>query len=125
MKKDFTLGMDSKSSIPCLVILMMVCGMSSDFAQDKKECQDQLVSLSPCLAFATGNALAPTPTCCTQLKKDFHKSKFCLCVLVKDRNEPGLGFKLNATLALSLIPLCQIHSNATVCPSMHSVSLSV
>ncbi|KAI3472130.1 hypothetical protein Pfo_029618 [Paulownia fortunei] len=116
--------MDSKSLISFLIILMMVCGVSSDFAQDKKECQDQLVSLSPCLTFVSGDAKAPTPTCCTELKKDVTKSKLCLCILIKDRNEPGVGFKLNATLALGLIPICRIHSNATDCPGMQTLHLS-
>ncbi|PIN07167.1 hypothetical protein CDL12_20258 [Handroanthus impetiginosus] len=110
--------MDSKSLIPCLILSVMICHVSSDFAQDKKQCKDQLISLSSCITYVSGDAKAPSPTCCSELTKDVSKTKLCLCILVKDRNEPGLGFKLNATLALSLIPVCHIHTNATICQEL-------
>ncbi|KAL0383783.1 UNVERIFIED_CONTAM: protein YLS3 [Sesamum calycinum] len=110
--------MDSKSLVSWVIMVMMVCGGRSDFAQDRKRCQDQLVSLSSCIEFVSGDAKAPTQSCCSELSKDVIKSKLCLCILVKDRNEPQLGFKLNATLALTLIPLCHIPSDASVCPQL-------
>ncbi|KAL0359405.1 UNVERIFIED_CONTAM: protein YLS3 [Sesamum angustifolium] len=110
--------MDSKSLVSWVIMVMMVCGGRSDFAQDRKRCQDQLVSLSSCIEFVSGDAKAPTKSCCSELSKDVIKSKLCLCILVKDRNEPQLGFKLNATLALTLIPLCHIPSDASVCPQL-------
>ncbi|XP_047958310.1 non-specific lipid transfer protein GPI-anchored 22-like isoform X2 [Salvia hispanica] len=107
-----------------LMMLMMFCRSSSNFAQDKKVCQQQLVNLSSCLNFVTGDAKAPSPACCTELHQDIDKSKFCLCVLVRDRIEPSLGFKLNATRALSLNPLCKTNSNATICPELLHLSLN-
>ncbi|KAK4413064.1 protein YLS3 [Sesamum alatum] len=114
--------MDSKSLVSWVMVVIMVCGARSDFAQDKKMCQDQLVSLSSCVNFVSGDAKAPTPSCCSELRKDVSKSKLCLCILVKDRNEPQLGFKLNATLALALIPICHIPSDASVCPELLHLS---
>lgn len=111
-------AMNSKCLLSCLIILMMFCSSSSDIAQDKKLCQEQLLKLSPCLNYVSGDAKAPSPTCCTELQREVEKSKFCICVLVRDRNEPSLGFKLNATRALSLDPLCQTHSNTTICPGI-------
>ncbi|CAK9148438.1 unnamed protein product [Ilex paraguariensis] len=87
----------------------------SDFAQDKKECKDQLIGLSPCLPFVSGESKSPTPACCSELRKDINTTRKCLCVLVKDRNEPGLGFKINATLALNLPSICHAPSNASDC----------
>ncbi|KAK9290855.1 hypothetical protein L1049_009033 [Liquidambar formosana] len=103
--------------VPCMILfLMMFGGVSSDIAEDKKECADQLASLSTCLPFVGGNAKAPTSTCCTDLKKELdEKAQKCLCLLVKDRNDPNLGFKINATLALSLPSICHASANASNC----------
>jgi hypothetical protein len=40
-----------------------------------------------------------------------------LCVLVKDKDDPNLGIKINATLALSLPSVCgATHANVSHCP---------
>lgn len=110
-----------------MVILMVICTCvsSSDLTEDRKECQDKLISLSPCLPFVSGDSKkAPTPQCCTQLRNGINKTRRCLCVLVKDRNEPGLGFKVNATLALILPSVCHAPSNASDCPGTSLLPLS-
>lgn len=76
--------------------------VSSDFNQGRKECGDQLADFSACLPFVGGKAKSPTPTCCSNITKEGSKTRKCLCLLVKDRNDPRHGFKMNATLALSL-----------------------
>ncbi|XP_019186330.1 PREDICTED: protein YLS3-like [Ipomoea nil] len=101
--------------ILCFLLCLMVGGVSSDFAQDKKRCQDQLIGLSPCLTFVSGDAKFPTTACCDEIRKDLKKTRLCLCVLVKDRNEPGLGLKINGTLALSLPSLCRAPTNVSEC----------
>lgn len=107
---------DTARTLYTLVGLMVMAGcVSSDFEGDKKECQNQLVGLSPCLKFVVGESRAPTPECCTRLKQDFNRTEKCLCILVKDRNEPKLGLKINATLALSLPSICHVPSNSTHC----------
>ncbi|XP_060196752.1 non-specific lipid transfer protein GPI-anchored 14 [Lycium barbarum] len=78
----------------------------ADIDKDKEECANQLVGLATCLPYASGQAKAPTPDCCTGLKEVLDKSKKCLCILVKDRDDPSLGLKINATRALSLPTLC-------------------
>ncbi|KAI8562052.1 hypothetical protein RHMOL_Rhmol03G0005100 [Rhododendron molle] len=34
------------------------------------------------------------------------------------RNDPGLGFKINATLALTLPYICRAHANISHCPGL-------
>ncbi|KAH7661865.1 Bifunctional inhibitor/lipid-transfer protein/seed storage 2S albumin protein [Dioscorea alata] len=46
------------------------------------------------------------------------KSPKCLCVLIKDRNEPGLGFTFNVTRALSLPNVCRSSANISDCPRL-------
>lgn len=104
--------------ISCILIVMMMVGCpptGADFAQDKKECQDKLVGLSSCLGFISGEEKRPTSGCCLKLAESYNQSRRCLCLLVRDRNEPNLGFKVNATLALTLPYVCHIPANETEC----------
>ncbi|KAI6695889.1 hypothetical protein NL676_023599 [Syzygium grande] len=102
-----------------LVIMTMIAnGVSSDLASDKQECGSQLVNLSPCLPFVSGEGKAPSVACCENLRKDSAEDKKCLCMLIRDRNEPDLGFKMNATLALSLPSICHAAVNVSHCPAL-------
>lgn len=96
----------SLALILSIVVELVGYGMS-DFASDQAECGNSLVGLAPCLPYATGDAKAPTPDCCKGLQKMIGKSPKCLCILIKDRNDPNLGFKINATKALTLPTTCK------------------
>ncbi|KAF5200387.1 Yls3, partial [Thalictrum thalictroides] len=87
-------------------------------AKDRDECASQLVGLSTCLPYVSGTGKAPTPDCCKGLKQVLGKSRKCLCVLVKDRDDPELGLNINATLALGLPAVCKAQSNASECPAL-------
>lgn len=89
----------------------------ADFASDRAECTNQLVGLATCLPYVQGNAKAPTPDCCTGLKEVLSKSPKCLCVLVKDRDDPQLGIKINVSLALALPDACSTPAKISECPS--------
>ncbi|KAJ0974167.1 hypothetical protein J5N97_016132 [Dioscorea zingiberensis] len=90
----------------------------SDFAGDQSECGEQLVGLAGCLPYVQGSAKAPTPDCCTGLKEVLEKSPKCLCVLIKDRDDPQLGLEINVTLAVSLPSACATHANISECPKL-------
>ncbi|CAN4114110.1 unnamed protein product [Withania somnifera] len=100
-------------------LLILLLGFSgADLDKDRDECANQLIGLATCLPYVSGEAKAPTPDCCTGFKEVLDKSKKCICILVKDRNDPSLGLKINATLALSLPTLCHAPpnmSNVTKC----------
>ncbi|XP_010069341.3 non-specific lipid transfer protein GPI-anchored 13 [Eucalyptus grandis] len=105
-------------TVMLLITTMLANGVTSDVAQDKQECEAQLVNLSPCLPFVGGDSKAPSVPCCANLRKDLDETRRCLCMLIRDRDEPGLGFKLNATLALALPSICHSPSNASHCPAL-------
>ncbi|PSR86893.1 hypothetical protein CEY00_Acc32523 [Actinidia chinensis var. chinensis] len=109
--------MDSKC-VTCILVLTMVGLASSDLAKDRQECADQLVGLATCLPYVSGEAKAPPVDCCSGLKQVLKDSKKCLCILVKDRNDPSLGLKINATLALSLPTICNAPANLSECPAL-------
>lgn len=88
---------------------------SSDVNQDKAECANQLVGLAPCLPYVGGQAKVPTVDCCSGLKTVLDKSMKCLCVLIKDKDDPSLGLKINATLAATLPNTCHAPVNMSDC----------
>ncbi|KAL6649282.1 hypothetical protein ACP70R_013506 [Stipagrostis hirtigluma subsp. patula] len=101
------------------VALAMVAMAAADMSADKNECADQLVGLAPCLQYVQGQARAPAPDCCGGLRQVLGKSPKCLCVLVKDKDDPNLGIKINATLALALPSACgATHANVSHCPQL-------
>ncbi|KAK8595871.1 hypothetical protein V6N12_064380 [Hibiscus sabdariffa] len=91
---------------------------SSDINQDKAECANQLVGLAPCIPYVGGEAKTPTVGCCGGVKQVLDKSKKCLCVLLKDKDDPSLGLKINTTLAATLPSICHAPTNITDCISL-------
>ncbi|XP_024024453.1 protein YLS3 [Morus notabilis] len=104
--------------IPYVVLLGLVGFVgfgSSTLEQDKAECGEKLVGLATCLNFVGGQASSPTSDCCRGLKTVVEKSTKCLCVLVKDRDDPELDIKFNVTRALQLPSTCHVPLNLTAC----------
>lgn len=100
------------------VALILCGGASGDASKDKEECTDQLAGMATCLPYVQGEARAPTPDCCGGLKQVLATSKKCLCVIVKDGNDPQLGLNINVTLALGLPSICQAAANVSQCPAL-------
>lgn len=103
-----------------LVFSMLFSCANSDAAKDREECTEQLVGLSTCLPYVGGTAKAPTPDCCSGLKQVLKTNKKCLCVIIRDRNDPELGLTINVTLALGLPTICNAPANVSLCPGMSS-----
>uniref|UniRef100_A0A2N9H5P8 Bifunctional inhibitor/plant lipid transfer protein/seed storage helical domain-containing protein n=1 Tax=Fagus sylvatica TaxID=28930 RepID=A0A2N9H5P8_FAGSY len=99
---------------------VMVSYTMEDAARDIEECTQQLVGLATCLPYVGGQAKAPTPDCCTGLKQVLNNNKKCLCVIIRDRNDPELGQQINVTLALGLPSVCHAPANVSQCPGKHS-----
>ncbi|KAJ1426081.1 Bifunctional inhibitor/plant lipid transfer protein/seed storage helical domain [Sesbania bispinosa] len=91
------------------LLLLLVGLASSDINQDKTECTDKLIALSNCLPYVSGQAQTPTIDCCAGLREVIDKNKRCLCILIKDHDDPNLGIKLNVTLALKLPTTYLLH----------------
>ncbi|KAK8559743.1 hypothetical protein V6N13_016479 [Hibiscus sabdariffa] len=113
--------MDSKPqtcTLPTILLLMLLGFASSDINQDKAECSNQVAGLAPCLPYAEGQAKAPTVDCCSGLKQVVDKTMKCLCLLLKDLNDPSLGLNINATFAAALPSTCGVTVNMTDCISL-------
>lgn len=109
------------------VAMVAAAGVGGDIAADRKECTSQLMGLATCLTYVQeqATAAAPTPDCCAGLKTVLQMSRKCLCVLVKDKDDPNLGLKINVNKALGLPAACKVSANISDCPSTwSSLSLS-
>ncbi|XP_024042368.1 protein YLS3 [Citrus clementina] len=106
--------------IMLVIVLMMISssGTMADKAKDKEECTNQLVGLSTCLPYVGGDAKAPTPDCCSGLKQVLKNDKKCLCVIIRDMNDPELGLNINVTLTLGLPSVCHATANVSQCPAL-------
>lgn len=91
---------------------------NADLKEDRQKCADKLVGLAGCIPYVGGDAKSPTTECCSGLKLVLQNSRECLCLLIKDRNDPNLGLKINATSALSLPQKCHAPANVSACPAL-------
>ncbi|KAF5181895.1 Yls3 [Thalictrum thalictroides] len=98
-----------------ITFMMAVTFVKPDISKDRDECASQLVGLQTCLPYISGTAKEPPQKCCSGLKELIMTSKKCLCVLVKDQNDPLLGSKINATLAFGLPSTCKVPTNVSEC----------
>ena len=60
----------------------MVSYTMADAAKDREECAQKLVGLATYLPYVGGQAMVPTPDCCTGLKQVLKDNKKCLCVII-------------------------------------------
>ncbi|KAI3917703.1 hypothetical protein MKW98_021465 [Papaver atlanticum] len=105
--------------LKCMLMMVLSVGfVKSDIEKDKEECATQLIGISTCLSYVGGTGKSPTPDCCNGLKQVVKTSLKCLCVLIKDRNDPSLGLKFNTTLALGLPSICKTNSKISECPAL-------
>ncbi|XP_071698794.1 non-specific lipid transfer protein GPI-anchored 14-like isoform X2 [Rutidosis leptorrhynchoides] len=105
-------------TVAMLVIMVLIGVTKADINKDKSQCATQLVGLLTCLPYVGGETNTPATDCCSGLKEVMAKSKVCLCVLIKDRNDPSLNLKINETLALSLPDSCHMPTNISECASL-------
>lgn len=97
------------------LLVLLVGFASSDIEQDKAECTNKLIALANCLPYVGGQSKIPTVDCCTGVKEVVDKSKRCLCILIKDHDDPNLGIEINVPLALKLPGVCKSPTNITQC----------
>ncbi|KAL6511129.1 hypothetical protein OROGR_022253 [Orobanche gracilis] len=110
----------SKYMLRCILVLLFTSTIAScDLEGNRERCATELVGLATCLPYVGGDqSRSPPIDCCTGLKAVLQKSPSCICLLMKDRNDPGLGLKINSTLALGLPSQCHVPANISACPSL-------
>ncbi|CAJ2630209.1 unnamed protein product [Trifolium pratense] len=92
-------------SLVLVILALLYAGASA-----QPDCMNELVGLSPCLDYVTGNSSTPTSTCCIQLASVVKSQPICLCLIVDDDSGSSLGIKVNHTLALALPSVCNVQT---------------
>ncbi|PRQ54400.1 putative plant lipid transfer protein/Par allergen [Rosa chinensis] len=111
----------SQRSVVVVVLVLMLTTTTTVKVVDGgavDECAQQLAGMATCLPYVQGEAMAPTPDCCSGLKQVLSTNKTCLCVIIQDRNDPDLGLQINVTLALGLPSVCHVAANISKCPEL-------
>ncbi|KAL2461349.1 Bifunctional inhibitor/lipid-transfer protein/seed storage 2S albumin superfamily protein [Abeliophyllum distichum] len=110
--------MSVRISLFLVLVIVLFVRAKSDNSKEKEECAQSLVGLATCLPYVGGTAKIPTPDCCKGLKQLLKTNKKCLCVIIKDGNDPDLALNINLTLALSLPQICNAPANVSQCPAL-------
>ncbi|KAJ1293239.1 hypothetical protein BS78_01G053200 [Paspalum vaginatum] len=72
-------------------------------------CMPELVSLSPCMDYMSGNATTPDGPCCTVLSGMLRSSPSCLC-MVLGGTAASLGVAVDGARALQLPGACKVRA---------------
>ncbi|XP_078444665.1 non-specific lipid transfer protein GPI-anchored 14-like [Wolffia australiana] len=75
-------------------------------------CTGRLLLLLPCLPFAQGTALLPSPACCHVLATLFISQPDCACAAL---HSAAISFPVNATLARKLPLACRLAADPEAC----------
>ncbi|KAI5680244.1 hypothetical protein M9H77_01471 [Catharanthus roseus] len=102
--------MSSKLTFPSLItILIAIIMYWTNVALAQSSCTNELMGLSPCLNYVTGNATAPSSSCCTQLAGVVNSQPRCLCLLLNG-GASSVGITINQTRALALPDDCKVQT---------------
>lgn len=76
------------------------------------DCNNVLVSMSPCLDYITGNSSRPSSSCCSQLGNAVKSQPQCLCEVIKGggSSSSSLGINVNQTQAMALPGACNVQT---------------
>ncbi|ESW24270.1 hypothetical protein PHAVU_004G115800 [Phaseolus vulgaris] len=100
------------------ITLVLIMHAMGDSAQEKQKCAESLTGVATCLPYLGGEAKSPTEDCCSGLTQAMTSNKKCICVILKDRDDPDLGLKINITIAVGLPSLCKTPDNLSQCPAL-------
>ncbi|KAJ7974189.1 Lipid transfer protein [Quillaja saponaria] len=101
-----------------LVLAIMSSRAMADSAKDREECAEQLAGLTTCLPYLAGQTKNTPSDCCNGLRLALKNNKRCICLILKDRNDPDLSLKINITIALGLPSICKAPDNLSQCPAI-------
>ncbi|XP_058078859.1 non-specific lipid transfer protein GPI-anchored 5-like [Magnolia sinica] len=90
-----------------LAMVLLVSLWAGTMAQSG--CTTAIISLSPCLAYITGNTSTPSSSCCSQLSNVVKSQAPCLCTLLNGGGS-SLGLTINQTQALALPGACNVQT---------------
>ncbi|KAJ4954880.1 hypothetical protein NE237_011663 [Protea cynaroides] len=91
-------------SLVAVLIAMLWLGASA-----QSSCTNEIISMSPCLNYITGNSSTPSSSCCSQLASVVKSKPQCLCQVLNGGGA-SLGININQTQALALPSACDVQT---------------
>ncbi|KAI5680247.1 hypothetical protein M9H77_01474 [Catharanthus roseus] len=103
--------MGSKKVLETVLVLLFVTVVFwSEAESQSSDCNNVIVSLSPCLDYITGNSSSsPSSQCCNQLSNVIKAQAQCLCEVING-NSSSHGVKINQTRAFELPGACNLQT---------------
>uniref|UniRef100_A0A0E0KK28 Bifunctional inhibitor/plant lipid transfer protein/seed storage helical domain-containing protein n=1 Tax=Oryza punctata TaxID=4537 RepID=A0A0E0KK28_ORYPU len=99
--------------VVAVVTALMACRCAAAQAPASTDggsgCMPELVSLSPCMGYMSGNATAPAPACCSALSGVLRSSPRCLC-MVLGGTAASLGVAVDTARAALLPGACSVQA---------------
>jgi hypothetical protein len=81
---------------------LLACRCAAQQAPSGNGCMPELVSLTPCVDYMSGNVTAPDGPCCSALSGVLRSSPRCLCMV--------LGVAVDSARALQLPGACKVQA---------------
>ncbi|KAH9729787.1 AAI domain-containing protein [Citrus sinensis] len=93
-----------------VIVAAAFCG--GDVAAQSSDCNNVLISMSPCLDYITGNSSRPSSSCCSELSNTVKSQPQCLCEVIKGggSSASSLGINVNQTQAMALPSACNVQT---------------
>jgi hypothetical protein len=88
---------------------LLACRCAAQQAPSGNGCMPELVSLTPCVDYMSGNVTAPDGPCCSALSGVLRSSPRCLC-MVLGGTAASLGVAVDSARALQLPGACKVQA---------------
>ncbi|CAI9762645.1 unnamed protein product [Fraxinus pennsylvanica] len=92
-----------------IIALMLVTLFSTGAIAQSTDCNNVLISMSPCLNYISGNSSTPSTGCCTQLASVVQSQPQCLCQVLNGGGS-SLGLNINQTQAMAMPKACNVQT---------------
>ncbi|KAG5576124.1 hypothetical protein H5410_056258 [Solanum commersonii] len=105
-----------------LTLIVFTVSWAGVIAQERNECTNVLVNMSPCLNYYADSFSPQFSGCCTQLSTEVDEKPECLCQVLNG-GDFDLGLNIIQTQALALTTACKVQTpSASRCNGRGSAS---
>nr|CAB3497895.1 unnamed protein product [Digitaria exilis] len=98
------------AAVRVLALAMAAVLLACRSAAAGSGCMPELVSLSPCMDYLSGNATTPDGPCCSALSGMLRSSPGCLCTVVLGATPASLGVVVDGARVTQLPAACKVQA---------------
>lgn len=102
-------GVTMRGGLALAVAVALLAWRCAAQAPSGSGCMPELVSLSPCMDYMSGNVTAPDGPCCSALSDLLRSSPRCLCTVLGG-TAATLGVAIDSARALQLPGACKVQA---------------